>query len=501
MNTKKLTILHSNDMHGAFFAETIDERLVGGVSMLSGYIHRARREDENVLYMIAGDMFRGSLIDSEYKGISTIEIMNLLAPDIVTVGNHELDYGIAHLLFLEKCARFPIINANVYIKTTGTRLFQPYKILKVDGMNILVIGIITEDILAQAKREDLIGAFISTEEAAREVERICNAYRHIDIDFTILLTHIGFEEDKELARLLSEASGVDVIIGGHCHVELEQPVLENNILIAHAGSGTNQIGRFDIIVNTDDNNVASYTWERIPIDDAHCPRDIELEQLIEMYKEVTDAKFLRLVTHFPRELTHPQRNRETELGNLFSDLLQHSLGVDIMLLGSGSIRHEKMGPLVLYGNLLETFPYDDQVLLIKVTGQQLKKMMRYTLREMAFTGKTEFYQVSRGLHMVYSRIHQDFDVFEFQGKPVEKDDTFMLGLQRFHFMNFEEFFGIPVEEIRENMNERVISTSCQDILLEELSAQQEHDARIEGRITIKHKSMGRYHESIRQEKL
>ena len=56
-------------------------------------------------------MFRGSVIDSEYKGLSTIEIMNALAPDIVTIGNHEVDYGVAHLLFIEKLARFPIINA------------------------------------------------------------------------------------------------------------------------------------------------------------------------------------------------------------------------------------------------------------------------------------------------------------------------------------------------------------------------------------------------------
>ena len=114
-HTKKITILHSNDLHGDFLAEQVDEKLVGGVSMLSGYIEKVRAEEPNTLYAIAGDMFRGSVIDSEYKGLSTIEIMNALAPDIVTIGNHEVDYGIAHLLFIEKCARFPIINANLYI--------------------------------------------------------------------------------------------------------------------------------------------------------------------------------------------------------------------------------------------------------------------------------------------------------------------------------------------------------------------------------------------------
>ena len=89
-NLKKLTILHSNDMHGDFLAEQIDQRLVGGVSLLSGYVNKVRREEKNVIYAVAGDMFRGSVIDSEYKGTSTIGIMNLVGPDVATIGNHEL---------------------------------------------------------------------------------------------------------------------------------------------------------------------------------------------------------------------------------------------------------------------------------------------------------------------------------------------------------------------------------------------------------------------------
>lgn len=147
---KKLTILHSNDMHGDFLAEEIDDNLVGGVSMLSGYLNKVRAEDPEALYVIAGDMFRGSIIDAEYQGVSTIEIMNYLAPDVVTLGNHEVDYGMAHLLFLEKCCKFPIVNANLYIKTTGMRVFNSHKVLRAAGMNILFIGIITEEIMAAA---------------------------------------------------------------------------------------------------------------------------------------------------------------------------------------------------------------------------------------------------------------------------------------------------------------------------------------------------------------
>ena len=77
-NTKKLTILHSNDLHGDFLAESLDDRLVGGVSRLSGYVNQTRRDEPNTIYCIAGDMFRGSVIDSEVRGVSTIEIMNMI---------------------------------------------------------------------------------------------------------------------------------------------------------------------------------------------------------------------------------------------------------------------------------------------------------------------------------------------------------------------------------------------------------------------------------------
>ena len=97
---KKLTLLHSNDLHGDFFSEEKGSDTIGGASRLSGYVSKVRAEEKNVLYCIAGDMFHGNIIDSEFQGISTIEIMNMISPDVVTIGNHETDYGLAHLLFL-----------------------------------------------------------------------------------------------------------------------------------------------------------------------------------------------------------------------------------------------------------------------------------------------------------------------------------------------------------------------------------------------------------------
>lgn len=482
-NIRHLTLLHSNDLHGDFLAEPMGDTFVGGISMLSGYIRHVRRTEENVLYSISGDIFRGSVIDTEYLGVSTIEMLNLLSPDVVTIGNHEIDYGIAHLLFIEKCAEFPIINANLYIKMNGKRLFTPCRIAETGGMRVLFLGLITEDVMAQAK-QDVIGSFIETRDAVREIGRICNVYRTLDIDCTVLLTHMGFEEDRRLANMLDPAWGIDIILGGHSHTVMEQPVIENGILIAQAGTGTDSVGRFDLAIDTDRNRIDSFTWQFVPITAETCERDPEIEKIVDKYRSVTDAKYQRLVTRFRHALTHPERNRETELGNLFADIFRESLGVDVMLLGSGSIRSNELGPRVEYGGLRETFPFDDSVYMFKADGAQLRHMLRYMLRDEAFRGHTEFYQVSEGIRAVYSKRAQNFTEFSYFGRPVTDGQMFTVGIQSYHYANIGKFLDITYAELEKYQKPRVVSTSCLDIIDEYLSAHPILESGIEGRIIV-----------------
>ena len=484
-NIKKLTLLHSNDLHGDFLAEEIDAQLIGGVSMLSGYVNKVRREEKNSIYCIAGDMFRGSVIDSEFRGISTIEIMNMLAPDVVTIGNHEIDYGIAHLLFLEKCAKFPIINANLHITTNHARLFKPHHIIEIDGMKILFIGILTEAVLPQAKKEALVGSFVDIHDAVTEVERICNAYNALDIDCTVLLTHIGFEEDKLLAARLDPSLGVDIIIGGHSHTFLEKPEYVNGILIAQAGTGTDQIGRFDLEIDTDSNSVHSFSWASIPITDEHCPRDVALENILNHYKIAAEQKYNRLVTRLKRKLTHPSWYQETELGGFLADILQESLRLDMMLVGSGSIRVSEMGQIVLFSDLTECLPYDDSAIALWVNGAQLKKMIIYMLRDEVWDGThCEFFQFSKGVKVVYNKQTHTFKEFSLSGEPIDDSKIYKIGLQYYFYLNMKDFFSVSHEEIEQNGKPRRVATSCREVLDEYLSCHQNLDHQLSGRLEI-----------------
>jgi len=487
MRTKPFVILHSNDMHGDFLAEVRGEegRLIGGLSLLSGYLNRVRREEKNVLYVISGDMVQGSLIDSEFKGISTIELMNYLAPDVVTLGNHELDYGLPHLLFLEKMANFPIVNANLYIKKYHKRLMQPYIILNVDGFDIMFIGIITESVLQALKMDREIGTFITVEEAAAEVGRICNAYKDEDIDLTVLLTHIGFESDKELAAMLDPAWGVDLIIGGHSHTILDQPAVVNGILIVQAGVGTDQIGRFDILVDDDTNSIVDWRWQLIPIDDRLAEPDQELQRFIESYKETVDRKYGTIICRFSQALTHPRREEETALGNLFADIFAERSGADVVLVGSGSIRSKSLGPTVTLGDLYAAFPYDDVLYRCTITGAQLKGIFAHIMRPENRNREGECYQVNREVRAVYNDADRRLESLTIRGIPVADEGHYTVLLQGYHYTNSGPNLSLTAEELTALAPPKVVSTSARDVLEEHLRTHKNIRSQVEGRLVYR----------------
>jgi 5'-nucleotidase/UDP-sugar diphosphatase len=487
MQTRKFTILHSNDMHGDFLAEVAGESgdLIGGLALLSGYINMVRGEEENVLYVIAGDMVQGSLIDSEYKGVSTMEIMNYLSPDVVTLGNHELDYGLEHLLFLEKMANFPIVNANLYIKKYHKRLMVPHIILKKAGMDILFIGIITDKVMDSIARDSEIGSFISLEEARAEVGKICDAYRNDDIDLTILLTHIGFDSDRELARMLDPAWGVDMIIGGHSHTILDAPACENNILIAQAGVGTNYLGRFDITVDDDTNSIIDFQWKLVEISAKTIMPDPRLVEFIDSFREVVDRKYRTLLAKFATALTHPCREEESTLGNLVADIFCETAGCDVMLMGAGAIRSKELGPAVTLGDFKASFPFDDTLKRYSITGKQLKGIFSHIMRPENRDGEGECYEVNAAVRAVYNDRKKILESIEVNSEPVDDTRHYTLGLIGYHADNCLKNLNIDPRDLALISGTKVVATSTTSVLEEYLRTHPNLNRHIEGRLVFR----------------
>ena len=231
--------------------------------------------------------------------------------------------------------------------------------------------------------------------------------------------------------------------------------------------------------------IDTFTWQMIPIDDAHCPRDEEVESFIQRYKSATSQKYDRIITRFACELGHLKRNQETPLGNLIADILRDSFGIDLMLMGSGAIRSYSLGPVVHYADLVECLPYDDAVYMLKVTGAQLERMLRHVLRDEAFQGEhTEFYQFSHGMHIVWSRSAQAFRTLTLDGEPLYADRLYTVAMQKYHYNNLKAFLNITLEEAEENGRTRVLSTSARDVVEEYLMVNQHLNRQVEGRLVV-----------------
>lgn len=258
--------------------------------------------------------------------------MNLLEPDVATIGNHEVDYGFSHLLFIEKCAEFPIINANMYL--------------------------------------------------------------------TVLLTHIGFDKDQELAADLAKDCPVDIIIGGYSHTHLDEPCVVEGIPIVQAAVGTAQIGRFDILFDEFFNRIDSYTWRSIPITEENCPRDEALEDLI----------------------------------------------------GSGNIRGFTLGPIVTLQDFVEAFPYENSVIGVHMTGAQLRQAMQHLMRDDAIAENTQCdtFQYSKGFFCEYDSGSHTILQLKMNGKDVQDDDVYLVAMERYYYNCMEQALGIKPEEVEKN---------------------------------------------------
>ena len=156
-----------------------------------------------------------------------------------------------------------------------------------------------------------------------------------------------------------------------------------------------------------------------------------------------------------------------------------------MLLASGSIRNEELGAIVLYSDLCECFPYDDEIILIKVSGAQLKRMIKYMVRDEVWEGvHSGFYQFSDGMKVRYSLASHEFTRFDLNGEADDDNKIYRIGLQSYHFKNLEEFFSVSLDEVSKNGKPMIVSTSCRTILDEYLSSHQNLDRLVSGRLVI-----------------
>lgn len=253
----KLTILHTNDVHSRIEPFPMDgSRLqgLGGAARRAALIKKIRQEEKQVLLLDAGDIFQGTPYFNVYGGELEMKLMTQMGYDAATIGNHDFDAGIDGLYKQLPNANFPLINCNYDFSNTILKdSVKPYQIFHRGAIKIgvLAVGIELDGLVPKAlfKETQYLDPIVHANKVATMLKK------DEKCDFVICLSHLGYKytENKVSDIVLANKSrDIDLIIGGHTHTFLDEPVLESNldgdpVLINQVGWAGVVLGRLDVL--------------------------------------------------------------------------------------------------------------------------------------------------------------------------------------------------------------------------------------------------------------
>jgi 5'-nucleotidase len=263
VNTKHLTVLHTNDVHSyidPFPANHPKNPNMGGVARRAALIESIRKENPNVLLLDAGDIFQGTPYFNYYGGELEFKLMSMMQYDLATIGNHDFDNSIEGLYAQLPHASFEFVSANYDFKNTVMNgHVKPYKIINKDGIKVGVfgLGVGLDGLVDKKNYKETI--YLDPVGVAQDMARLLKQEKKCDL--VICLSHLGYkykdEPDKICdTKLATLTKDIDLIIGGHTHTFLDKPtVLKNSVgqdvLVNQVGCYGINLGRIDFYFDDD----------------------------------------------------------------------------------------------------------------------------------------------------------------------------------------------------------------------------------------------------------
>jgi len=264
----KLTILHTNDTHSRLEPFPMDggrNQGLGGIAARAELIKKIRAEEEQVLLLDAGDIFQGTPYFNLYKGEPEIKAMSAMQYDATTIGNHDFDAGMENLATqLTRHGNFPMLVSNYDF--TGTPMenkTKPFTIFKKGKLKIGVFGVSIEG--RGLIPDSLFGATKYLDPVQKANEMADRLKRKEGCDMVICLSHLGnlYKESNKVSDevLAKETEHIDLIIGGHTHTFLDNPIVYKN----KKGDDTivNQVGFAGIILGRLDFEFSKFSGKKL----------------------------------------------------------------------------------------------------------------------------------------------------------------------------------------------------------------------------------------------
>ena len=404
----QLTILYTNDHHGHFWKNRHGE---GGFAAQKTLVDQIRKEVKSagghVLLLSAGDINTGipesDLLDAE----PDFKAMWAIGYDAMALGNHEFDNPPDVLMKQKQWAVFPFLSANTVKKSTGKPLFDDFKIWDFDGLKVAVIGLITADTpeLVIATNVEKLEFKDPVEVAKSTVPKLRKKAAVV-----IALAHMGFYENAQygssapgVVTLARSVPGIDVIVGGHSHNKIAEPVVENGTLILQAADDGKYVGRLDL---TFKNGVVSMQGNRlIPVNlkkkvkkggktervliEEEIKEDPDMLALLTPFYEQGQSKLAKVIGSTPDVFVGERktvRSQETNLGNLIARTQRLKVGADVAIMNSGGIRTSIAKGDITYKDVLKVQPFSNSICLVTLTGKELKKYCEIAANKTAGSG-------------------------------------------------------------------------------------------------------------------
>jgi 5'-nucleotidase len=348
-----IVLMHTNDIHG----HVLPENGEGGLAVISAIVKQHHPD----ILLDAGDMFTGTLVSDAFYGESVMAVMNRMGYRASILGNHEFDYGIKTLRERVRQARFPVLAANVVLPFDDvgkTRVFQ------VKGIRFGIVGLTTEETPTTTHPKNVNG--IQFLDVVRTLEQILPTLRKTS-DFVIVLGHLAPQEELRIARAFPE---IKLIVSGHSHTELQQPIHEANAIIVRTGSYGRFVGRVDMdFENRSLENISARLIEAKGV-----PPDPEALRAVEPFRAKVERQSNAVLGEATAAFTRVVEEGGSLL-NLITDAYRARTGTQIALANTGGVRTSLPAGPITYGKIFEILPFENTIVTMKLTGAQLKRSL------------------------------------------------------------------------------------------------------------------------------
>lgn len=380
---KKVDVIFTHDTHSHLnsFTTIVDgeKSEVGGFARIKTVIDEKKADNPNTLVLDGGDFSMGTLVQTVYESeAAEIRMLGEIGCDVTTLGNHEFDYrskGLANMLESaaasgDKLPELVLCNVDWDAMeekglSDGQKLIaegfedygiKDYVMLKKGDVNIAVIGVFGTDALACAPTCELL--FQDPVEAVKETVKEIQEKEKADM--IVCVSHSGTWEDEDKSEdeiLAKSVPELDLIVSGHTHTDLDEPIVHGDTYIVSTGEYAKKIGSMSM-EQKEDGRWEMKEYELIPITTS-IPADETTQAKVDGFMEAVDSEYLsqfgytqkqvlaRNTIEFSSLYDLEYEHTEHNLGNIMSDAYRYAVTnaedydgklVDVAVVPSGTIR-------------------------------------------------------------------------------------------------------------------------------------------------------------------